>query len=319
MTHIVNDPDARASSLERCNLINWQTAFETAPTDVEWLVPGILPRSKSAALVGPGGEGKSLLALDMAAALAAGKPVLGHAAHPDKINVLYLDMENNQNDLVSTLRDMGYAPSDLAGRLHYCSFPNLGELDAAQGGRFLHWLANDVDADLIVLDTICRFVEGDENSNDTWQNLYRHSLAPLKADGRAVLRLDHTGRDTSKGSRGATAKNDDPDVIWLLSAGKLDDAGGRNVTLKQAKQRQPYYPQTVDIRREVGPLRHLVVDAPEAESDKVADCVAALNELNVPSVTGRDKATTALKAGGYKFRTATIAAAVKARKEPVPA
>ena len=45
----------------------------------------------------------------------------------------------------------------------------------------MNQLAHALDANVIIVDTISRFVDGDENAADTWQNLYQHTIAPLKA------------------------------------------------------------------------------------------------------------------------------------------
>jgi hypothetical protein len=223
------------------------------------------------------------------------------------------------HEIVSRLRDMDYQPDDVVGRLHYSSFPILSELDTAKGGQELAVAANAVGADLIILDTVCRFVRGEENSNDTWQDLYHHSLRQLKRQGRTVLRLDHTGHDIAKGSRGATAKRDDADVIWAMKVGSQNSEGACAVTLTPIKQRQRHYPSTVQLVRYGSPLQHLPVEGSlaEPELDKTAECMRALDSLNVPLTAGRDKAAAALRSKGHAFGNGTISAAIKARKQAV--
>jgi hypothetical protein len=72
-------------------------------------------------------------------------------------------------------------------------------------------------ASLVVLDTTTRMVQGRENDSDTFLQLYRCSLVPLKSRGITVLRLDHPGKDESRGQRGSSAKDGDCDTIWRLT------------------------------------------------------------------------------------------------------
>src|SRR5690606_37852942 len=46
---------------------------------------------------------------------------------------------------------------------------------------------------------------------------YRCCGQLLKRRRIAYVRIDHAGKDIAKGQRGASAKNDDVDVVWRLS------------------------------------------------------------------------------------------------------
>ncbi len=89
-------------------------------------------------LYSPAKTGKSLLSLEIAAGLASGRPVLSNPARP-LISVLYVDMENSQDDIRERLQDLQYEPDDLAN-LHYLSFPRLPQLDTPQSGARLRCL-----------------------------------------------------------------------------------------------------------------------------------------------------------------------------------
>jgi AAA domain len=255
--------------------------------------------------------------LDVAAAIAAGRSALGHPAQPP-VRVLYVDLENSRDDLTERLRDMGYGPDDLDA-LRYLSFPTLPPLDGPAGGRDVVDVAEHHDAALVVIDTIARVVAGEENSADTYRNLYRHTLAPLKAARRAVVRLDHRGHQAkggNTGARGSSAKNDDVDVVWQLNQSPGPD-GEAYVTLRLERQRGSAHPEQINVLRDVTPrLRHVARDAPLAASEqqRVGECIEAMKTLGLPADTGRPKALKALRESGYKVRSDTVMAAVKARK-----
>lgn len=169
---------------------------------------------------------------------------------------------------------------------------------------------------MLIIDTISRFVDGDENAADTWQNLYRHAIAPLKAADCTVIRLDHTGRDEAKDACGSSAKRDDPDAVWAFKASPADLDGKCVVTFTLRKGRGDCYRPSIDFDRMTGPLRHRVVDTRRAGElqDRIDKCVQTLYELNVPDDAGRPACAKALRDNGFGFRNDVIAEAVRIRK-----
>ncbi|KLO29575.1 hypothetical protein ABH37_13250 [Mycobacterium haemophilum] len=299
---------------ERYPTVDWQRLFDGTPDDIDWLVPDLIAKGQSYSLVSPAKAGKSLLMLDVAAAMACGKSALGHPPQRP-VRVLYVDYENSRDDLVERLRDMAYGPEELA-QLKYLSFPSLPALDSPAGGAEIVALAEYHDAALVVIDTIARVVAGEENSADTYRNLYRFTLQPLKAQRRAVVRLDHRGKGPNAGARGSSAKNDDVDVVWQLSQSPGPD-GEAYVTLRLERQRGSAHPEQINVLRDVTPrLRHVAKDAPLAASEqqRVGECIEAMKALGLPADIGRPKALKALRESGYKVRSDTVMAAVKARK-----
>ncbi len=296
--------------------LDWQRAFDGVSDDVEWLVDDFLVRGSSYSLVSLAKAGKSLMLQDVAAGVATGRRVFGNAPRPP-MDVLYVDHENSRDDIVERMRDMGYMPDDLAPHLHYLSFPTMPPLDTVAGGRDLADMAEHYAAELVIIDTLSRVVAGEENSADTYRNLYRHALAPLKAARRTVVRLDHRGRDAkASGARGSSAKNDDVDVVWQL-AQQPGPNGEAYVTLTCERQRGSAHPEILRILRDVNPrLCHEVTAAPLTltEQQRIANCIDAMNRLGLPADVGARKARTALRTAKYKVRNDVVAAAVKARK-----
>lgn len=307
------DEKASIAAHQRYPTLDWQRVFAGAAPDVDWLVPEFIAAGQSYSLVSQAKAGKSLLMLDVVAAIACGKPALGQPAQPPA-RVLYVDLENTLDDLVERLRDMGYQPEDLSG-LRYLSFPSLPALDSPIGGMEIAELAEHHDAALVVIDTVARVTAGEENSADTYRHLYRYTLAPLKAQRRAVIRLDHEGHQKGR-SRGSSAKTDDVDVIWQL-AQRTGDDGEVYVDLRLERQRGSSHPERLYLKRETNPRLHHVAKLPtltHPERQRVADCIAAMTALGLPADTGARKARVALREQNHRYGNDTIAAAVRARK-----
>lgn len=198
---------------DRYPATDWGSLLDAELPPLEQWPGSLLARGEQASLVGPGKVGKSLVALDMSYRIAAGLPWLGDPAR-DPARVLYLDKENGQRVFIGRMKALGFRPCP---NLVYLSFPNLPALDTPAGGRELMDIVSEYRPDLVVFDTVSRFISGKENESDTWLALYNNSLMPLKGAGIASLRLDHTGKDVERGSRGSSAKSQDVDHVWGMS------------------------------------------------------------------------------------------------------
>ena len=220
-------------------LINWQDFWTQDFPEQDWLIEPIIPRNQLVVIFAPGGTGKSLLALYIAAALATGKEIFTEPKPPT--SVLYMDYEMSQAVLYERLTAMGYDKNSDLTNLHYASLPPIGSLDKPEGAKQICDLARTCQADLVIIDTFARAVEGAENDADTVRNFYRWTAMNLKQEGRSLMRIDHAGKDLKKGARGTSAKNDDVDLVWQMT--KVD---GQLVLLRQ-KHRHTWIPERINL------------------------------------------------------------------------
>jgi hypothetical protein len=287
--------------------IDWHAAWDEQPEEIPWLIEPLIEAGQSVALYATPGTGKSLIALELAAGLATGRPVLGNPAR-EPVTVVYVDAENRLPSLVERLQAYGYKPDDL-GRLILFSFPPIATLDSLLGGQQILALAVTHQAAIVIIDTTSRVVGGKENDADTYHALYRHTVIPLRARGIAMLRLDHPGKDVSRGTRGSSAKKGDVDAEWLLA--KLSE---NTFGLDRQKERENHGDPHIGLRRRFEPLRHEVTSG---SGDRAGELAAALDRLNVPPGTGRVLAGKALRGAGIKVRGSDLAAALR-RRSAVP-
>lgn len=290
--------------------LDWRDLWAQPDEDEYWHRP-LLPARRNVVIYSPPKVGKSLLVLELAVALSRGLFWLGYQIER-RYRVLYVDLENDpRGDIRTRLQDMGYEPDDL-DHLDYLSFPTFAVLDSEQGGIELTETAKVYGADVVIIDTVSRTVAGEENANDTWNKFYRHTGMRLKQLGIALIRLDHTGKDITKGMRGGSAKGTDPDAIWFLS-----QVGTNRYRLELTFHRLPITPATLTITRHTDPmLRHTttVSSLLTGDHDKVADLARLLDQLDVPADAGRDTIRDRLKLHGVKARNDVLADVARYRK-----
>jgi hypothetical protein len=269
-----------SSVAEKYRRIDWTAAFKEEPEDIRWLKEDFLEAGTLVCLFSKPGIGKSLLALEIALEVVRnGK------------TVMYIDDENRREDVVDRLRSFRVGSEEL-GNLVYFSFQNLPALDTVRGGEHLEALAEQYQPALLVMDTVSRMVQGPENDSDTYLGLYRNSLTRMKGRDIAVLRLDHTGKDSTRGQRGSSAKESDADYLWLLTR-----EGESVFSLECQKSRPGHIPYgtIINLVRKYEPLRHIwdvKIDMPLSRYEWL---MKKMEELGISPSLGRDKVRKILK------------------------
>jgi hypothetical protein len=293
-------------------LIDWREFWDAELDEQEWLLEPLFALRRSHALYAGAKTGKSYLVLAACAALATGRPFL-LKPKSEPISVLYVDMEMTLEDLRDRLAEFGYGPDDDLSNLHYALLPSLPPLDTEAGGQALLAAALAVDAKFVIIDTTSRVIQGDENDADTMRAFYRHTGLLLKQHGIGWKRLDHSGKDGSKGQRGTSAKNDDVDVVIKLERTET----GQRITATH--RRMSWFPEVTEIvvADTDGTMTFtLPVSATgqgwPAGTKEIAD---RLNELGLPVDISARKASDALRATGKGHGYKKVQAAVKYRRQ----
>jgi AAA domain len=288
--------------------INWPTFWEEDTSFEDFLLWPLVARNRATALYSRAKAGKSLLALEMVANVASGIPNLfGEVVEP--FDIVYLDYEMTRADLRERLHDMGFGPESDLSRLHYFQLPQLDALDGTKGGDSLCELALKCNAQLVVIDTMSRVVDGNENDADTYRAFYKHTGSLLKSNGIALLRCDHEGKDGGQGQRGSSAKNDDVDAVYRLTARDT------KVTLGLLCARVAWMPATIQMKRVQDPhLRHVLLDSSELAPNAM-DLVCELDELSIsPTASYREVNAILTKKLGHGRRKEDVYGAQRLRK-----
>lgn len=180
------------------------------PPPVRWLVPGLIPAGTEGVLAARAGAGKSMTALSISMSLAAGLGVLGREVSQEEVRgVLFVGLEDDEAEFHRRVRrgialleeDPEWSPErreDLAQRL-VPLFPNRSSGASFRLEAQWHALAERAKAiqggcGLIILDTLSRMADGDENSAKDMRPFNEAVSALVQATGATVLSVHHLGK-----------------------------------------------------------------------------------------------------------------------------
>lgn len=296
--------DAAASAGRQSPFIDWPSFWERDHSEAEWVYPDVLARGRGHAIYANHKAGKSLLMLWIAARLATSK---------EPIVVCYLDYEMTEADVYDRLDDMGYGPQSDLSRLRYALLPSLPPLDTAEGASELTVILDEIKGrwpdhhQVVVVDTISRAVSGEENSADTWRDWYVHTGMELKRRHATWVRLDHGGKDPTRGQRGSSGKGDDVDLVWKLVQ---TDNG---VCLHRDLARMSWVPEKVSFMLAEEPLRYVrIADEWPAGTGETANL---LDRLGVALDASTREAQKRLRDIGEGRRRHLVTAALRWRRQ----
>jgi len=199
----------------------------TAPPPVPWLAPPVLPRAALTALYAPGGDGKSLLSMALAAAIAHGSELAGiECKHGVTV---YLDAENGEYEIHRRVHTLGLPSSGV-------QMADASGLDLRRDISAVEAVVNDTRPDLLILDSFRSMTPG-MDENDTGQTA--RALDPLRRlaheSGAAILLIHHANK-AGRDFRGASSIRDSVDVLWHLGR-QEDDPDPRRRFLHNRKMR----------------------------------------------------------------------------------
>ena len=228
--------DERANTGERSRFYCASTLKGRTVKPREWLVHGLIPQKTVTLFSGDGGTGKSLLALQLAVAVAAGRGWIGKAASEG--SVIYMSAEDDDDELHRRLDDIlradgrtyddlkGLTLRSLAGEDALLAVDSQVALMQTELFKELDARAADEAPTLLVIDTLADVYPANENDRAKVRQFIGilRGLA-LKRDC-AVLLLGHpslTGLSSGTGSSGSTAWNNS--VRSRLYLSRITDNG----------------------------------------------------------------------------------------------
>jgi hypothetical protein len=258
---------AKAEKLERF-------AVETVPTFRQrtspgWIIKGVLPKAQLVVLYGAPGSGKSFMALDMAMAIARGIEWRGCRVKQER--VVYIAAEG-----AAGFRNRVEAYCQVNG---LTDVPEFGVIPAAPSLLSDDWqlvAQSIVRCGVVYIDTLSATTAGgDENSAETMTEIIDRCKRLADATGALVILVHHSGKDSSKGSRGHSSLLGAVDAEFELSK------DGTCHLLRNSKQKDGE-----DGARWGFALRQVIIGI-DADGDEVTSCVVVEAEIPVAKTGGR--------------------------------
>jgi hypothetical protein len=294
---------AKATPEEPTEPVDWRTRYmtEAAYLNVKppvFLIDGFLVKKSITMLAGPVAQRKSIIALNIAHALCTGAPLFGYFDVPGgHERVVYLCPEMGAASFVKRIKQIGL--SEYVGNSLFIQ--TMSETPTA-----LDELDGELPGAVVIVDTITRFIDGDENKSEDMRKFAAKVFRLMNA-GATVVLLHHSKKGSSgsldDGLRGSSELAAFVDSCWVTELAEPTKPYESLSKMRNVKQRD-FESDPFKLKPAVGSY-YLTMDgepAPEAELKSKAEDAAteALRKLlAVDPKMGVNKLPAALAAAGH--------------------
>jgi hypothetical protein len=192
---------------------NMQEKFK-ASLNQPWRIDGVLPYGGLAVVFGAFKSFKSFIALDMALSIASGQD--WHGREVKQAPVLYIAAEGQAGILK---RVEGWKIARKQSAENFYLLPRAVILnDNQQRGELVDLMsALPSMPELVVVDTLNRCMNGDENSTSDMTSLVAACGEIYQATGATVMLVHHCGKDAARGSRGSTVLPGAAEIQFIVT------------------------------------------------------------------------------------------------------
>lgn len=265
----------------------------------EWLVDHAIPRNGLVVLYGPPKSAKTFLALDIALSMSSDQGQMhGFKVQPGR--VLYVLAEGGPammgNRARAWMKAKGVDDADIQ------VFPFGINLSGRKSVDELLKLAGR-EWDLVVVDTLARCMDGDENSAKDMALAIKGSDYIREKTGAAVLLVHHSGKDQTKGMRGSTALLGAVDAtIKMRTQGTM---GGFELSVPELRHGEPPEPKWLCLKPTGGSAVLVAGSSPVGKKGSAADVLAFIGSV-IADGTPRKEVTDEIAIEfGFTDRTAS--------------
>lgn len=225
--------------------LNFSKGSQGFDTLSSWVVKSIIPTESFGTIWGPSGTLKSFLMIDLCCSVSTGTPWCGKAVQ--QAGVVYVAAEG-QAGVAKRIKAWEVARGRDTEHLyvlgHSVTMSAESELSTLIEAIQTLEEMEDIKIRLVVLDTLARCYDGDENASRD-MSLFVKGCDRLKTSVAAsVVCVHHSGRDESRGARGSTAlkaacdfefqvkrKGKDP-LLTLINTKQKDDSESPNYEIE---------------------------------------------------------------------------------------
>lgn len=222
------------------------------PEPKAFRMAGVVPEGEVTLFTGPGGTNKSTFGLQLCAASAAGKPMLGIAVEPGA--ALYVTAEDDDREnhwrLKKIAAAIGTSLNDLAGKLSVVSlrgrlnnelaiFDQEGKLRPAPAFALLRSTIQATGAKLIVLDNVGHLYIGNENDRGQVTGFINLLYQLCREQGVTIILIGHPNKAGDSYSGSTAWLNAVRSQIVLQRPEDGMDPDARVLTLGKANYARP--------------------------------------------------------------------------------
>ncbi|EJI1385448.1 AAA family ATPase [Vibrio alginolyticus] len=265
----------------------------------EWLIKGFISKRSFGVVFGKSGSRKSFITIDMSCAIASGASWQNRRTQTGA--VVYIAAEG-QVGMSRRVKAWEKANSRKVDNLYILGHSIMMSIPSARDDLINSIKEiedkNKVKVELIVLDTLARNFDGDENSSDAMGKFIHGCDLVKEAINASILCVHHSGKDASRGGRGSSALNAACDYEFQVT----HDSKTGLTTLSNTKQKDAeeaaslifeFQPVDLGIKCEDGePITSLALLAPATtKNNKNGDnnpLLKALREVFGGSCTRED-------------------------------
>jgi hypothetical protein len=217
--------------------IAWQTRYMTAEDfqnvkPPEFLIDDFLVKNSITMLAGPVAQRKSIIALNIAHALCTGEPLFGFFNVGSPLErVVYLCPEMGAASFVKRIKQIGL--TQYVGKSLFIQ--TMSEKPTA-----LDELSEELPGAAVIVDTITRFIDGDENKSEDMRKFAQKAFRLANA-GATVLLLHHSKKGSSgsldDGLRGSSELAAFVDSCWVTELENTKEPYTSLSKMRNVKQR----------------------------------------------------------------------------------
>lgn len=221
-----------------------RTAFlETL--SLSWTVKGVIPESSSLIMIyGAPASGKSFAALDMV--LCVSNHINWHGHTTKQKSVLYVAAEGQAGVLKRIEAWRQYHNIANIQNFYLLPIPCLVD-NPGQLGELLTMIRSlPAMPEIIVLDTLARSMLGDENSTLDMGRLVNSCGDLHEATKAQIILIHHTGKDETRGARGAIALTGATDTMFRVVRTAEDKQ--YRLDCERQKDDEPFSPKVFNLR-----------------------------------------------------------------------
>lgn len=193
--------------LKRSRFYAFSEDEQEAWPEPSWIIPDVLPDEATVMLYGPSRSYKSFLALDLALALAYGKPsIFGAQTDLTPVPTLFVAGESPRG-LSRQRRPAWKLAHEVEGNGQFYmvkAMPSL--LNGGMGALREQIREQGLKPKLIVIDTLAKAMAGMNENDARDAGVFIEAVEAMRDEfGATILMIHHTGKEAERGARGSSA------------------------------------------------------------------------------------------------------------------